>query len=168
MSKKRKARSGKPARGPFHFARPSIVILAMFASLIGWLLHSWHRSSAASSATETAPRRPEIRFGPTIANPGLVPSALPEGMMWIPGGEFSMGAQNAPDNDGMKATQDSRPVHRVYVDGFFMDNTDVTNRQVEKLVNATHYVTVAKRKPRAEDLPGAPHETLQHDSVLFS
>jgi hypothetical protein len=40
-------------------------------------------------------------------------------MVWIPGGEFSMGAQDPPDlNDavGMQATTDSRPVHRVFVD----------------------------------------------------
>jgi formylglycine-generating enzyme required for sulfatase activity len=40
-----------------------------------------------------------------------------------------MGAQDPPDMDpvGMKATIDSRPVHRTYVDGFFMDKADVTN-----------------------------------------
>jgi formylglycine-generating enzyme required for sulfatase activity len=91
-------------------------------------------------------------------------------MVWIPGGEFSMGAQNAPDNDevGMKATLDSRPVHRVYVDGFFMDTTDVTNHQFDQFVNATRYVTVAERKPRAEDFPGAPPENLVAGSVVFS
>jgi formylglycine-generating enzyme required for sulfatase activity len=60
-------------------------------------------------------------------------------MAWIPGGEFSMGAQDPPgmDDVGMKATIDSRPVHRVYVDGFFMDKTDVTNAEFEKFVKAT-------------------------------
>jgi formylglycine-generating enzyme required for sulfatase activity len=29
----------------------------------------------------------------------------------------------------MKATADARPIHRVYVDGFYMDKTDVTNAQ---------------------------------------
>jgi hypothetical protein len=50
-------------------------------------------------------------------------------MVWVPGGEFSMGENDPPDMDqvGMKATKDARPVHRVYVDGFFMDKTDVTN-----------------------------------------
>ena len=78
-------------------------------------------------------------------------------MVWIPGGEFSMGAQNPPDQDdvGMKATLDSRPIHRVYVDGFFMDKTDVTNAAFEKFVKVTGYVTVAERKPLAEDYPGS-------------
>ena len=28
---------------------------------------------------------------------------------------------------GMQAISDSRPIHRVYVDGFWMDTTEVTN-----------------------------------------
>ena len=77
-------------------------------------------------------------------------------MVWIPGGEFSMGAQDPTDMRdavGMQATEDSRPVHRVYVDGFWMDATEVTNAQFASFVKATGYVTVAERKPRAEDFP---------------
>ncbi|MGB9508902.1 MAG: SUMF1/EgtB/PvdO family nonheme iron enzyme, partial [Candidatus Acidiferrum sp.] len=83
-------------------------------------------------------------------------------MVWIPGGEFSMGAQDAPDMNmiGMQATRDSRPIHRVYVDGFFMDKTDVTNAQFAAFVKATGYVTVAEKTPAAEDFPGAPPENL--------
>ena len=71
-------------------------------------------------------------------------------MVWIPGGEFSMGAQSPPDMDdvGMKATLDSRPIHRVYVDGFFMDKTDVTNAEFEKFVKATGYVTASASRAR--------------------
>jgi sulfatase modifying factor 1 len=91
-------------------------------------------------------------------------------MVWIPGGEFSMGASDSPgmDHVGMQATEDSRPVHRVYVDGFWMDETDVTNAQFAGFVKATGYVTVAERKPRAEDYPGAPPENLIAGSVMFS
>jgi formylglycine-generating enzyme len=91
-------------------------------------------------------------------------------MVWIPGGEFSMGANDPPDMDkvGMQATEDARPIHRVYVDGFFMDKTDVTNGQFAEFVKATGYVTVAERKPRAEDFPGAPPENLFAGSVVFS
>ena len=79
------------------------------------------------------------------------------------------GAQDPPDMDhvGMQATEDSRPVHRVYVDGFWMDETDVTNAQCAAFVKATGYVTVAERKPRAEDYPGAPPENLIAGSIGF-
>lgn len=113
----------------------------------------------------------KMSFGPTLPNAKPAPGKAPKGMVWIPGGEFSMGAQDPPTADdavGMQATTDSRPIHRVYVDGFFMDRTDVTNAQFAEFVKATHYVTVAERTPRAEDFPGAPPENLVAGSVVFS
>jgi formylglycine-generating enzyme required for sulfatase activity len=93
-------------------------------------------------------------------------------MVWIPGGEFSMGAANPLGKDanvvGMQATEDSRPIHRVRVDGFWMDKTEVTNRQFAAFVKDTGYVTVAERTPTAEDFPGAPPENLVAGSVVFS
>jgi len=111
-------------------------------------------------------------FGPTIPNIAAPPGPAPESMIWIPGGEFSMGAVDPLGKDanavGMQATTDSRPIHRVYVDGFWMDRTEVTNEQFEAFVKATKYVTVAERKPLAEDFPGAPSENLIAGSVVFS
>jgi len=109
-------------------------------------------------------------FSPTIANTAKPPGPAPDGMVWIPGGEFSMGAADLPGmNDvGMQATRDSRPIHPVYVDGFWMDKTEVTNEQFAVFVTATGYVTVAERTPRAEDFPGAPPENLVAGSVVFS
>jgi formylglycine-generating enzyme required for sulfatase activity len=119
-------------------------------------------SSATNSSTGAG------TFLPTLLNHGPAPSKTRD-MVWIPGGEFSMGATDPPgmDDVGMKATLDARPIHRVYVDGFFMDRTDVTNAQFDKFVKATGYVTVAERKPRAEDYPGAPPENLVAGSVVF-
>ena len=111
-----------------------------------------------------------VAFGPTVPNTQPPPSHAPKGMVWIPGGEFSMGAQDPPGMDmvGMKATTDSRPIHRVYVDGFFMDKTDVTNAQFAEFVKATGYVTIAEKTPSPEDYPGAPPENLYAGSVVFS
>jgi formylglycine-generating enzyme required for sulfatase activity len=109
-------------------------------------------------------------FRPTIANTTKAPLPAPGGMVWIPGGEFSMGASDPPDLDdvGMKATLDARPIHRVYVDGFFMDKTDVTNAQFAEFVKATGYVTIAEKRPRLEDYPDALPENLVAGSVVFS
>ncbi len=111
-----------------------------------------------------------VAFGPTVPNTQPPPSHAPKGMVWIPGGEFSMGAQDPPGMDmvGMKATTDSRPIHRVYVDSFFMDKTDVTNAQFAEFVKATGYVTIAEKTPSPEDYPGAPPENLYAGSVVFS
>jgi formylglycine-generating enzyme len=112
----------------------------------------------------------ESGFEPTTVNATRAPAPPPPGMVWIPGGEFSMGANDPPDLDevGMKATGDARPIHRVYVDGFFMDATDVTNDEFAAFVKATRYVTVAERTPLAKDFPGAPPENLVAGSVVFS
>ncbi len=83
-----------------------------------------------------------------------------------------MGAQDPPDMEhdhvGMEATRDSRPIHRVYVDGFWMDKTDVTNAEFAKFVAATHYITEAERTPTAQDFPGTPPEDLVAGSVVFA
>ena len=63
---------------------------------------------------------------------------------------------------------DARPWHRVYVDGYWMDKTEVTNEPFARFVRATGYVTVAERKPRGEDYPQAPPEKLVAGSVVFS
>lgn len=63
---------------------------------------------------------------------------------------------------------DARPIHRVYVDGFWMDKTEVTNAQFSEFVKATRYVTVAERTPKQEDFPDAPPENLVAGSTVFS
>ena len=91
-------------------------------------------------------------------------------MVWIPGGEFSMGCKDPRSlpHGGHEAMDDSRPIHRVYVDGFWMDKTDVINEEFEKFVKATGYVTVAERKPRPEDFPGVDRVKLVPGSVVFT
>jgi len=88
-------------------------------------------------------------------------SNSPAGMAWVPGGEFSMGSEEPQ-------FRDARPSHRVRVDGFWIDRTEVTNAQFAKFVDATGYVTVAEKAPRAEDFPGAPPENLVAGSVVFA
>jgi sulfatase modifying factor 1 len=114
---------------------------------------------------------PSAEFLPTVESEQPPPGPAPAGMVWIPGGEFSMGAHDpvdAHDLVGMQATMDSRPVHRVAVDGFWMDETEVTNEQFARFVNATGYITVAEQTPRAEDFPGAPADSLVPGSVVYS
>jgi len=66
-------------------------------------------------------------------------------MVWIRGGIFWMGSA-----DG---SPDEQPAHEVTVDGFWMDQTEVTNEQFEKFARATGYVTVAEIPPDPKDYP---------------
>lgn len=125
---------------------------------------------AAVDCAETPNTTAESDFKPTIANKTPAPSKAPKGMVWIPGGEFSMGS-NVEDESlcSIKGvTKDAAPIHRVYVDGYFMDKTEVTNEEYAKFVKATGYVTVAEQKPTKEEFPTAAEEDLITGSVIFT
>jgi sulfatase modifying factor 1 len=94
-----------------------------------------------------------------VAHGAPPPGPAPDGMVWIHSGEFWMGSDDFPD---------AQPWHRVYVDGFWMDKTEVTNEQFEKFVKATGYVTLAERTPTKEEFPTAPPENLVAGSVVFT
>ena len=109
-------------------------------------------------------------FSKTIVNQQDRPKALPAGMVWIPSGEFSMGGINpvGMNEGGSESMNDARPVHRVHVKGFFMDASEVTNKEFAAFVQATGYVTVAETKPTKEEFPTAPEEDLVAGSVVFT
>src|SRR5262249_4873615 len=101
-------------RGPVRW-----VLLALLASAsfgVTYALVSWTR-------------------GPTS------PSNAPPGMVWIPGGEFTIGT------DSDLGWPDEKPAHRVWVDGFWMDETEVTNAQFRRFVEATGHVSTAEKAP---------------------
>jgi formylglycine-generating enzyme len=81
-------------------------------------------------------------------------------MIWIAPGVFRMGSNNHYPEEA--------PVHRVAVDGFWMDRTPVTNAQFRKFVDAAGYVTVAETAPDINDYPGALPHMLKAGSLVFS
>ena len=85
-----------------------------------------------------------------------------EGMVWIEGGEYNMGAA---DHHGKP---DEYPVQRKKVNGFWMDQTEVTNAEFAKFVNKTGYVTIAERIPVWEEMrKQLPAKAAKpHDSLL--
>jgi sulfatase modifying factor 1 len=81
-------------------------------------------------------------------------------MVWIPGGVFRMGSD--------RHYPEEAPVHRVRVDGFWIDRTPVTNREFHRFVKATGYLTVAETAPAAADYPGALPHMLRAGSLVFT
>jgi formylglycine-generating enzyme required for sulfatase activity len=60
------------------------------------------------------------------------------------------------------------PVHRVTVDGFWIDRTPVTNRQFKEFVRATGHVTFAEIPPDPKKYPGALPHMLYAGSLVFT
>jgi formylglycine-generating enzyme required for sulfatase activity len=116
-------------------------------------------SKKAESNLEDIVEKVTVKF---IKKPESI--ATPDGMVWIPGGIL---VQGAVVQDEM-AMGHEKPAHKVTVDGFFMDITEVTNAQFSKFAKATGYQTIAERaidwEEMKQQLPaGTPKP---HDSIM--
>lgn len=80
-------------------------------------------------------------------------------MVRIPGGTFLMGSDNFYPEES--------PVHRVAVDGFWMDEQQVTNAGFRRFAQETGYVTLAERPPNPGDYPGIDPTLLVPGSLVF-
>ncbi|MFN5056192.1 MAG: formylglycine-generating enzyme family protein [Bacteroidota bacterium] len=124
--------------------------------------HAVNQDSLAHCASQLP-----SRFGTHSAGDSIAASSLEanhEGMVWIEGGTFVMGAE---DQEGRA---DEYPSHNVKVKGFWIDVTEVTNKQFQQFVDATGYVTTAEKAPDWNELkkqlpPGTPKPP---DSVLVA
>ncbi len=81
-------------------------------------------------------------------------------MAWVPGGEFMMGSEGFEPEE--------EPVHRVRVDGFWIDECAVTNAEYGQFAEETDYLTVAERPLDPADFPGAPAANLVPGSMVFT
>lgn len=101
------------------------------------------------------------------------------GMIKIDGGAFVMGGNTRSDIKeelpGSQPRQDEFPRHQVTLKGFWIDETEVTNAQFRKFVEATGYITTAERPIPLEEImaqlpagtePPAP-EMLEPASLVF-
>ena len=93
----------------------------------------------------------------TLMAPGRAPA---KDMVWIPGGTFRMGSEDFYPEE--------RPVHTVSVDGFWMDEHQVTVAEFRRFVKDTGYVTMAERPLDPADYPEADPALLVPGSLVFS
>jgi formylglycine-generating enzyme required for sulfatase activity len=63
---------------------------------------------------------------------------------------------------------EERPVHRVHVDGFWIDEHPVTVAQFRRFVRATNHVTFAELAPDADAYAGADPADLVPGSLVFT
>ena len=154
-AKPRRAASAEPGRGARKRLPIALVVAAAMAVALATaygvtrLLRTGSRAESATS---------------------IDLSKAPPGMKWIPGGEFTMGSDEA------RSHVNERPSHHVRVTGFWMDEHPVTNAEFRAFVEATGYVTTAEKKPDWEEIkksvaPGTPKpddSKLVPGSLVFS
>ena len=108
-------------------AGAAVVILAV----VGWFLFGRSsQTSSESGATATPAAATAVSPSP-VATSAYPEQAAPEGMVYVLGGAFRMGHDEA-DGDA-----NERPAHVITVKPFFLDRTEVTNEQYQKYIDAT-------------------------------
>ena len=172
MSAKKKTSRPGPRLRLSVAAKVSMTAFAVALVAAAGLWNQTRRGPATPATANVPPASAAATsaFAPTVPNRTPAPTPAPEGMVWIPGGEFSMGSTVESESlcGQPGVTRDALPIHRVAVDAFWMDATEVTNEQFEKFVKATGYSTVAEVKPTKEEFPAAPLENLVAGSTVFT
>ena len=81
-------------------------------------------------------------------------------MRWVPAGSFGMGSGDFYPEEA--------PVHRVDLDGFWIDEHPVTVAEFRRFTTAAGHVTCAERAPDPRDYPGADPSLLVPGSLVFT
>ncbi len=149
----------------------SVITVASFWPVSGQGTTRRPKQSALLPEADPVSEEPLIKQAPTDS---------PQGMSWIPGGEFQRGTPQFPAPHRSPANPDrikpdEFPAHMVAVDGFFMDQTEVTNAEFKRFVDATGYITASEKAPKREDFIGVvpdisliPEENLVAGSICFN
>jgi formylglycine-generating enzyme len=143
-------RGGSRLRVLLLFVAACVVGSALMGSAVGFVLKPRNHANGGG-ALPTSEARPN--------DPSHDRVAVPDGMVWIPGGRFWRGTNDESD---------TQPVREIAIDGFWMDRTEVTNAQFAAFVSATGYLTVAEQPPDPRAFPDAPRELLVPGSIVFS
>ncbi len=114
-----------------------------------WALWKGDRARAEAFFAAAVAKKSDDEWAPRLRR--LAQSGVPEGMIFVPGGEFIMG-------DADPKSPDEAPPHVVDVDPFLIDERETTNGQYAAFVTATNHAPPLHwggLKPAAgtEDLP---------------
>src|SRR6187401_1613871 len=137
--------------------RPPFIWADVQAAVLSALIMpcAWSSAAAGERAPQVATSSDRLctEYSGIPDGPGDKP-----GMVFIPGGSFVMGSdQERPEE---------RFSHSVKVDGFWIDQHEVTNAQFEKFVDATGYKTLAERGVDPKTHPGMEQVSIP-GSVVF-
>ena len=146
IAQKERPEPGKVQGKSKRFLTAGIALAGMILLSLGWLMGGgapevFPTKTPTKTATPTFTFTPISTSTPIATNTpqATAPPALGIGSTWerpadgmtmlyIPAGEFEMGS-----NDG---DSDEKPIHTVYLDAYWMDETEVTNAMYAKCVSA--------------------------------
>lgn len=105
-----------------------VLTVAVVGAIVLWLL----RRTATQDSSASNQTQAEVSPQPTPAgNQSQAGYPHPSGMVYVPGGAFTMGRDNGDEAE--------RPSHQATVNSFFIDTYEVTNEDYEKFVKATSH-----------------------------
>jgi sulfatase modifying factor 1 len=145
--------------------RPSLVRQAESTSSVGGT--DRQRVLARSSVTrvpvdlqqvwrEHSDRLQSLGVRPDENTPLAIRNEIDGGIaLWIPAGPFTMGSNRGKLNE--------RPIHRVHVDGYYMDLCPITNLQFQTFLEATSYAN--STVPPSLDQPDHPAVNISWDDA---
>ncbi len=108
------------SKAPIYATITTLILLSGIA--LWWIF--WRQPEPASTQN---PKSSNTKTATT----NVTPVTPPEGMIFIDGGEFTMGRNSGDDLDS--------PAHQVTLKPFFIDRTEVTNFAYKKFIDAKNY-----------------------------
>lgn len=146
------------------------LLIALLACIIDFSCRQRSETHETKDSVSCETNLPK-RFGASIDTTGITGGKINhDGMVFIPEGTYLMGASDQNGRD------DEYPQHKVHINGFWIDITEVTNASFAKFVAATGYVTTAEKKPDWEEMkkqlppgtPKPPDSVFVAASLVFS
>jgi formylglycine-generating enzyme required for sulfatase activity len=108
--------------------------------------------TSTSTPTDTPTASATVTSTPGIGSTRLSPKDNMV-MVFVPAGQFEMGGY-------VDGAYDTMPAHTVYLDGFWMDHTEVTNEMFARFVKSTGYLTDAEKAESSFDFRTANLEII--------
>ncbi|HEX4515968.1 MAG TPA: SUMF1/EgtB/PvdO family nonheme iron enzyme, partial [Polyangiaceae bacterium] len=107
----------------------------------GWLVLVAACHGAPAASIDASPVTTAAPDASDVKDASLEAATAPAGMLAVPAGTFTMGADQGGE-------EDERPAHRVTLAGFFLDRTPVTNEAYEACVKAGACAALYARDPK--------------------